>query len=176
MKALESLGFVAAGDYSAYVKFNMFKGRYYRIKGIILAVMLTLACLILAFYGLATGNKGFIIAAGALLLCCAMFGYIIKVNVRNYCKSRASLVRAKQKVIFGKNGLVHELMLSPESEINEYFYDSLLKVYDTRNAIYLYFDTKSVIILPKRNLNMSPAEARSFLQSFIPAQKLVVCI
>lgn len=176
MKALESNGFVSVKDYAAYVRFNIFKGKYYRVKEIFLAVFMTLVCLALVLLGIAKRAKGFFIAAGIVLLCCIMFGYVLKVNVKNYCKSKEKLVRAKQKAVFGKNGLIHELLLEPEPEHNEYFYEDLEKVYLTKSALYMYFDSKTSLIIPGRNTNMSYAETKKFLETFIDSQKLVICL
>lgn len=176
MKALESNGFVTVKDYASYVRFNIFKGRYYRVKQITLAVLMILLCCTLVFVGFAVRAKGYFIAAGIILLCCIMFGYVIKVNVNNYCKTKAELVRAKQKAVFGKNGLVHELLLEPEPEHNEYFYEDLEKVYVTKNALYMYFDSKTSLVIPGRNMNMSRAETCKFLKTFIPNGKLVICV
>ncbi len=175
MKALESFGFVAIPDYSSFVRFNIFKGKYYRIKMMILAFLMAAICLYFALLGIYSRTAKYLIIAGILLLCCGMFGYVVRVNVKNFCKSRANIVRAKQKVVFGKNGLVHDLMLEPEPERNEYFYEDLKMIYDTKAALYLYFDKKSVLILPKRNLNMTPEETRAFLIKIVPNHLLTFC-
>lgn len=176
MKALESFGFVAIADYSAFVRFNIFKGKYYRIKMMCLAFIMAVICIYFALVGIYTRTTKYIIIAGVVLLCCGMFGYVVRVNVRNFCKSRAKIVKAKQKVVFGKNGIVHDLMLEPEPERNEYFYDELKMIYDTKGALYLYFDKKSVLILPKRNLNMTNEETRAFLLKIVPHHLLTFCV
>lgn len=177
MKALESLGFVTPRDYNSYVKFNIFKGRFYRLKSALAVISVVLLSIVFVLLGFAVVNKSFFIAGGAILLCLLMFFYTISVNVKNHCNSNAKIVRAKQKTVFGKNGFVFELLFDKEenNEHDEIFYDELDAVYDTKNAIYMYIEKRSVIIIPKRNLNMSPAEAREFLVKYIPAQILTVC-
>lgn len=178
MKAIESMGFVTPRDYTKYVRFNVLKGKYYRVKSIGAIVAIVVLTVALLLIGLLTGEKSLWIAAGALVLCSIMFLYTINTNVKNACKGKAKVIRAKQHTVFGKNGLVFELLFDneEENEHDEIFYDELEHVYDTKHAIYVYIEKRSVIVIPKRNLNMSPAEARAFLQKYIPAQVLVICV
>lgn len=157
----------------------MLKGRLYRIKAIGAAVLLVVACLLLALFGFAYSIKELFVVAGVLLFCALMFAYVMNVNVKNMCNSKAKIVRAKQKTIFGKNGIVFELIFEKNPDENEYseiFFDEIDRVYDGPKAIYIYIEKRSVIVLPKRNLNMSPAEARVFLKKYVPAHKLVLCV
>ena len=178
MKSLKSEGYVTPRDYSAYVKFNILKGRYYRIKVIFIGLAVFAICLSLLFMGLAYENKSLWIAAGAILLCVCMFVYTVNVNVKRICNKSAKVIRAKQRTEFGKNGFVFELMFqnSDENEYNEIFYDEIDCIYLAPKAIYIYIEKRSVIVIPKRNIQISPIEARAFLTKFVPAQKIIVCV
>lgn len=179
MKALECNGFVTPRDYTLYCRFNILKGRFYRVKAIAAAVILVAACLLLVLFGLAYGIKELFVVAGIILLCALMFAYVMSVNVKNTCNGKAKIVRAKQRTVFGKNGMVFELLFDKTPEENEYseiFFDEIDRIYDGPKAIYVYIDKRSVLVLPKRNLNMSPAEVRGFLKKYVPAQKLVICV
>lgn len=177
MKALESFGYVTPRDYSAYVKFHVLKGKYYRLKSFAIIFGLVILCAVLLLLGFVYSNKSLWIAAGAIILCLFMFGYTINVNVKRICNSKAKVIRAKQKTVFGKNGFVFDLIFDneEENEHDEIFFDELECVYETKKAIYIYIEKRSVIVIPKRNLKISPAEAREFLIKYIPAQKLVIC-
>lgn len=179
MKALECNGFVTPRDYTFFCRFNILKGRYYRVKTIAAAVILVAVCLLLLLCGLAYRQKVLFVAAGIILLCTLMFAYVMSVNVRNICNSKAKTVRARQHTVFGKNGIVFELIFDKTPEENEYseiFFDEIDCIYDGPKAIYIYIEKRSVLVLPKRNLNMSPAEARGFLKKYVPAQRLVLCV
>ncbi len=178
MKPLKSLGYVTPRDYSAYLKFNMLKGRYYRIKVICVVFSLAVICLWLLLAGLSYGNKSLWIAAGAIALCAFMFLYTVNTNVKRICNKSAKVIRAKQRTEFGKNGFVFELMFQneEENEFNEILYDEIDKIYLAPKAMYIYIEKRSVIVVPKRNLQISPIEARAFLTKFVPDHKLVVCV
>ncbi len=179
MKALESNGYVTPRDYTFYCRFNILKGRYYRIKTMFLAFALVMICFACVFFGLALDLSALFVVAGIILLCALMFSYVMSVNVKNVCNSKARIIRAKQKTVFGKNGFVFEMNFEKTPEENEHseiFYDELDRVYLAPKAIYLYIEKRSVIVIPKRNLNMSPIEARAFLVKYIPANKLIVCV
>lgn len=180
MKAIESFGFVTVGDYKQFVNFNIFKGKYYRVKKIALLLVIAALCFTLILVGYLNSNKNFWIIAGVIALCSFMFVYTVNVNVKRVCNRMAKTVRAKQRVTFGKNGFVFELLFDNEkdgeNEYDEIFYDELDYVYDAPNSIYLYIEKRSVIIIPKRNMNISSDEARAFLKKYIPAQKLIICV
>ncbi len=177
MKALESLGYVEQKDYKEFIYFNLFKGKHYRAKKLLtlIAVLaLSLGFIIYSFFG---GGKTFLIAGGVVLIGTVMMIYNVNSNVKNHCKRQAKVVRAKQSNKFGKNGFVYDLLLDDpsENEHQDIFYDELDAVYVAKNAIYLYIEKRSTVIIPKRNLNISVEEAEAFLKKYIPAQKLVIC-
>ena len=178
LKPLSAEGYVTPRDYNAYLKFNLLKGRFYRIKVIALAFVLAILCAALFFFGWVYGNKTYWIAAGAILLCVFMFFYTVNTNVKRVCNKSAKVIRAIQKVDFGKNGFVFELKFKnqEENEYNEIFYDEIDYIYLAPKAIYIYIDKGSVIVVPKRNINIAPIEAHAFLAKFVPPQKLVVCV
>ncbi len=178
MTPLKSEGYVTPKDYNRYIKFNLLKGKYYRIKIIGIIFAIAAVCISLFYAGLVTGSKSMWIAAGAILLCVFMFFYTTSVNVKRICNKSAKVIRAKQRLEFGKNGFVFELLFKneEENEYNEIFYDELDKIYLAPYAMYIYIEKRSVIVVPKRNLNVTPIEARAFLTKFVPAQKLVVCV
>lgn len=176
MKAIESIGFVTPRDYNSYIRFNMLKGKYYRIKVCVVSISILLIALFFFANGFLTENKNFFILGGAILLCSLMFLYTLNVNVKRVCNSNAKTVRAKQKTVFGKNGFIFELLFDDESlnEHDEIFFDEIDTIYLAPKAIYIYIEKRSVIIIPKRNLKIEPYEAKAFLEKYIP-QKLVVC-
>ena len=178
LKPLSSEGFVTLKDYTIYLKFNMLKGKYYRLKVFLIRLLLAVATLTLLLLGYVKHEKSLWIAAGAIILCFLMFSYTVNTNVKRVCNKSAKVVRAKQRVQFGKNGFVFELLFQneEENEYNEIFYDELEALYLAPHAMYLYIEKRSVIVVPKRNINITPAEALAFLQEFVPAEKLVVCI
>ncbi len=177
MKAIQSEGYVSIADYKAFIKFHVLRGKYYRLKSAAIIFGIVLISAVLLTLGFLTHNKGLIIGGGAILLCLLMFFYTINVNVKRVCTSKAKTVRSIQKTVFGKNGFVFELICKnpEENEHDEIFFDELETVYVTKNTIYLYIEKRSVIIIPKRNLKITPEEAYKFLQKYIPAQKLVIC-
>lgn len=178
LRPLESFGYVTPKDYTAYLKFNLLKGRYYRLKVMAVLLCLGTVCAWLLLAGFANGNKSLWIAAGAIALCAFMFIYTINVNVKRICNKSAKVIRAKQRTEFGKNGFVFELLFdnAEENEYNEIFYDEIEKIYLAPKAMYIYIEKRSVIVVPKRNLKVEPIEARAFLTKFVPAHKLVVCV
>lgn len=175
---LKSEGYVTPMDYNHYIRFNLLKGRYYRLKIIAIVFAIAVTCITLLLYGFAASNKGFWIAAGAILLCVVMFFYTLNVNVKRVCNSSAKVIRAKQRTEFGKNGFVFELIFknNEENEYNEILYDEIDCIYLAPKAIYIYIEKRSVIVIPKRNINIAPIEARAFLAKFVPDHKLVVCV
>lgn len=178
IKTLISEGYVTPRDYNTYMKFSFLKGKYYRIKVIGLIALLAALVLTLAFFGWVRSDKVFFIAAGAVLLCVLMFFYTVNTNVKRVCNKSAKVIRAKQKITFGKNGFVFELLFKneEENEYNEIFYDEIDNIYLAPQAMYIFIEKRSVLVLPKRNLNMTPAEAKAFLERFVPNQKLVTCV
>jgi hypothetical protein len=178
LRPLESEGYVTPRDYSAYLKFNLLKGKYYRIKVIMVLLSIGVICAWLLLAGLGTGNTNLVIASGAIALCAFMFYYTINVNVKRVCNKGAKVIRAKQKTQFGKNGFVFELLFQngEEDEFSEILYDEIEKIYLAPKAMYIYIEKRSVIVIPKRNLKIAPVEARAFLTKFVPAHKLVVCV
>ena len=177
MKALSSIGYVTPRDYSAYVKFNLLKGKYYRLKSAFLVLIIAVLSAFLILSGLANGNKNYFIFAGIIVLCSLMFLYTVNINVKNTCNKSAKIIRAKQRTEFGKNGFVFELMFenAEENEYNEIFYDEVDNIYLAPKAIYIYIEKRSVIVIPKRNISVTPKEAHDFLKKYVPEHKLIVC-
>ncbi len=177
MKALESIGYVTPRDYSSYLYFHIFRSKNYRLKSKLFIFGMLLVGAILIALGLWSGEKGLVIGGGAIILCFFMFFYTVNNNVKRICNSKAKVVRAKQHMQFGKNGFMMDLLFQneEENEHDEIFYDELEMVYDAKDAIYFYIEKRSVLIIPKRNLKITPEEARAFLIKYIPAQKLVIC-
>lgn len=177
MKAIESLGYVTPRDYNSYIRFNMLKGKYYRVKVCIVTISILLLTAFLFINGFLTSNKNLFIIGGVIILCSLMFLYTLNVNVKRVCNSNAKIVRAKQKTVFGKNGFIFDLLFDDEAlnEHDEIFFDEIDAIYLAPKAIYIYIEKRSVIIIPKRNLTIEPYEAKAFLEKFIP-QKLIVCI
>ena len=178
MKSLASEGYVTPRDYSAYLKFNLLKGKYYRFKKVLVLISIALLCIALFLSGLSSGNKNYMVIAGIILLCTCMFFYSVNVAVKNNCNKNAKVVRAKQRTQFGKNGFVFELLFEneEENEYSEILFDEVEKIYLAPQAMYIYIEKRSVIVVPKRNLKVSPKEALTFLAKYCPTQKLVVCI
>jgi len=178
MKALSSIGYVTPRDYSAYVKFNLLKGKFYRFKTMLVVLSIAILTIVLALMGLSSGNKNYFIVAGIIVLCSLMFLYTVSVNVKNTCNKSAKIIRAKQRTEFGKNGFVFELMFdnAEENEYSEIFYDEVDYIYLAPKAIYIYIEKRSVIVIPKRNLLVSPKEAHDFLMKYAPAHKVIVCV
>ncbi len=176
MKAIKSEGYVTVKDYNSYARFNVFKGKYYRIIMTLLGLLLFLVCVAMVVVGFAYGIKTLWILAGVLALCVLMFFYTLSVNVKNTCRRNSDIVRAVQKTMFGKNGFVVDLVFKDESKNEQYeiLYDEVEKIYLTRDAIYIYVEKRSAIVIPKRNLKIEPAEALEFLKKYAP-QKLVIC-
>ncbi len=176
MKAIRSEGYVTVKDYNSYARFNVFKGKYYRIIMTVLALLLLVVCVSLLVFGFLMAEKKLWILAGALVLAVAFFFYLLSVSVKNTCKLNADTVRAVQKTVFGKNGFVVDLVFKDESKNERYeiLYDETEKIYLTRNAIYIYVEKRSAIVIPKRNLKIEPSEALAFLKQYAP-QKLVIC-
>ncbi|MBQ4317351.1 MAG: YcxB family protein [Clostridia bacterium] len=178
MKSLASEGYVTPRDYSAYLKFNLLKGKYYRFKKVLVLISIALLCIALFLSGLSSGNKNYMVIAGIILLCTLMFFYSVNVAVKNNCNKNAKVVRAKQRTQFGKNGFVFELLFEneEENEYSEILFDEVEKIYLAPQAMYIYIEKRSVIVVPKRNLKVSPKEALTFLEKYCPNQKLVVCV
>lgn len=176
MKSLKSEGYVTPKDYSSYLKFNILKGKYYRFKAALVLLSLFAICAFLTLYAITSGERLYFIIAGIILLCALMFFYTVNVNVKNICNKNAKIIRAKQKTVFGKNGFVFELLFQNESEneYNEIFYDEVDNIYLAPKAIYIYIEKRSVIVIPKRNLSVTPNEAYEFLKRYCP-EKLTVC-
>lgn len=177
MKSLRSEGYVTPKDYSSYLKFNILKGKYYRFKALFLLLFLLSLCAFLVFLALATNERLYFIIGGIILLCALMFFYTVNVNVKNICNKNAKIIRAKQRTVFGKNGFVFELLFQNESEneFDEIFYDEVDNIYLAPKAIYVYIEKRSVIVIPKRNLSVTPNEAYEFLKRYCP-EKLIVCV
>ena len=176
MKSIKSNGYVTVKDYNAYARFNVFKGKYYRIKMAVLAALLVFVCAALLILGFLMGEKKMWILAGALLLSVLLFFYLLSVSVKNTCKLNSATVRARQETMFGKNGFVVDLVFNDatKNERYEILYDEIEQLYLTRDAMYIYVEKRSAIIIPKRNLKIEPSEALEFLKKYAP-HKLVIC-
>lgn len=176
MRSIKSEGYVTVKDYSAYTRFNVFKGKYYRIKMILLCTFIFAICATLAVVGFLAHEKSYWILAGILALSTFMFFYMLNVRVKNTCKLNADTVRAVQKTEFGKNGFVVDLIFKDESKNENYeiLYDEVENIFITRDAMYIYVEKRSAIIIPKRNLKIEPCEALEFLKKYAP-HKLVIC-
>ena len=176
MKAIRSEGYVTVKDYNSFARFNVFKGKYYRIKMILLGILLFVVCAALVVAGFLTGSKKMWILAGAILLAVLFFFYLLSVSVKNTCKMNSATVRALQKTEFGKNGFVVDLIFKDETKNERYeiLYDEIEKIYLTRDAMYIYVEKRSAIVIPKRNLKIEPSDALAFLKEYAP-QKLAIC-
>lgn len=177
MKALESIGYVTPKDYSKYLYFHLFRSKNYRLKYKLFVFGLLLLGAVFITLGFSFRIKGLVLGGGAIILCFCMFFYTVNTNVKKICKSKAKVVRAQQHLTFGKNGFMLDLLFrnEEENEHDEIFFDELEKVYLAKDAIYIYVEKRSVLIIPKRNLKVTPEEARAFLEKYIPAQILVIC-
>ncbi len=174
---LESSGYVTPKDYSKFVKFHALRGKYYRVKSRGIIALLLGATILLFYFGFVYAMKSLWIIGGIILLCMLMFVYTINTNVKRICNSNAKTVRAKQETVFGTNGFIFDLIMKnpEENEHDEIFYDELERIYLARTAMYIYIEKRSVIIVPIRNLKVTPSEALAFLQKYVPAEKLVIC-
>ncbi|MBR0232189.1 MAG: YcxB family protein [Clostridia bacterium] len=177
MKPFESFGKLNKNDYAAFVRFGMLKGKYHRVYALLAALALTAGVIALALVGVARKNKEALICAGILLLCAGMLAYMIKTTVRNVMAKNEKAARGTQHVLFGKNGFVFELLYDKgsDSEYTDVLYEELERVYETKGHFIIYIDKRTAIIVPKRNLRVSPGSAREFLQKFIP-DKFVICV
>ncbi|MBO4452513.1 MAG: YcxB family protein [Clostridia bacterium] len=178
MKPFETFGYLNQKDYGTFVRFNIVRGKYYRVKAAVIGVLIVGAVAALAVAGIVNSNRDLLIAAGALLLSTAMFAYIVKVNVKNICASNARSVKGKQHILFGKNGFIFELLYSKEED-NEYtdvLFDEISKIYETKRYFYIYIDKRTIFIAPKRNLRVSDDEARECIQSLVAPEKFVRCV
>ena len=95
LRPLESFGYVTPKDYTAYLKFNLLKGRYYRLKVMAVLLCLGTVCAWLLLAGITKGNKSRWIAAGAIALCAFMFIYTVNVNVKRICNKAIILSKGQ---------------------------------------------------------------------------------
>lgn len=177
MKPLVSKGKIVVKDYIEFARFNMFKGKFYRIK---IRALPVIACLIgipVALFGLIYQQYIYALAAFVLLFSV----YTLMASFKNKGKRmfvvNKRFAGAVHHVVFGKNGFINEVTLADGStEHNEYLFSEVEKIYLAPSAIYIYMDKSSVFILPSGNVQITRDEAVAHLLKFVPEDKLVVCV
>ncbi len=176
MKPLECNGKLILSDYVDFARFNVFKGKYFRIKIMAVPFVAALFCIFMIYLSVmqSTLIYGFIAVMMILMLRVVLGSF--KTKGKQMYAANAKYARAVQSTLFGKNGFITELKSEgKEAEHNEYYFDEVQKIYFAPNAVYVYMNKKSVFILPKRNFKVTIDQALSYLSEYVPAEKLVIC-
>ena len=177
MKPLVSKGKIVPNDYVEFARFNMFKGKYYRVK---IKALPIIACLIgipVALFGIITREYYYAIAAFVLIFSIYSLMSSFKNKGKRMFVVNKKFAGATHHVVFGKNGFINEVTYADGNlEHNEYLFSEVERIYFAPAAIYIYMDKSSVFILPSANVLVSKDDAIAHLRKFVPEDKLVVCV
>ncbi len=183
MKHLYAHGKIVLSDYREYMNFQLFRGRfsrYLRALTLLIAVLLGVWVLLV---GIQFRKTVLIVLGGTVLLCAAMFVFLIRKYVKDYCVKKKPFLYATHEVQCGGNGLIYTVCYDPKQNPQHlpdskqtYLYADFFRVYETGGFFYFYPSKKSAVILPKRN--MTPADSialRGILQKEI-GKKFIRCL
>ena len=138
-----------------FLKFNMFKGRFYKIKPYIYCVLVTVFIIISIIYQLFLGFQAFMTAAAIILtIACIIqiFAFLIypKLKVKQFNINNLS----KNSYIFDENKDFFEFYNSEHDTKNniKIKYQDLFRIFETKGSIYIYLNQISAFIIDKSQL------------------------
>ena len=134
-----------------------------------------LSALFLLFLGITERNTGFLMLGGIVVLCVAMFAYMTGQVPKRQFKKDKRLINTAQYYVFAPDGFIIEMKGDGIDSREDVFYGDLFKIYETRDAFYLYADKMSAFIVLKKDLrDFTPEQASKFLKSKVPDYKYIV--
>lgn len=164
-------------DYAAYrrfAEFQLFKGKSPLIKKAVFYGFGLVAAIFLFLLGIAERNTSFLMLGGILLLCIALFTYLVKQVPKKQFRKNKKLLEVVQYYVFAPDGIIIELKSGEIDSREEVFYSELYRIYELKDAFYLYADKKSAFIIPKNSLkNVTTEQAREFFLKKVPDYKYI---
>lgn len=150
MKAIKIKNEIKIKDYRNLVYFNsLVKKKSTRYT---LSVMVTFCSLYVLYSLLAYGKLNLISGFAAMyVLFVLMSMVVLEFNIKKFAKEKDSLINKEQTVIIRDNGLKVCNYLKPEGE--NYGWNAISMVYETKRYLFAYTSTGQIIIIPKRELS-----------------------
>lgn len=124
--------------------------------------------------GLTAGDITAIFIGGLFIVGLLMFSYMTKRIFARQCRMNADQLEREQSFVFAPDGLVIKLGSGRDEVREDIFYPDFYRVYEVKDAFYIYLTKKSAFIIPKSNLESADGEqAAEFLRAKLPAFKYI---
>lgn len=159
----------------SYLRFNMFKGRFYKFTPYLYGVAVVVFIFIAVMYQVALGFQLFMTAAAAILTIAyaVQIGYFYAYPVMKI-KKRTAEDENETVYAFSEDGFEFYTTKAGEDKKAKFTYTKLFKVFETGEYIYMYINKTGAFIVDK-----STVENASELSAMIKQgakNKYVKCI
>ena len=162
--------------YKKYYWFYLFRGKYYRYgQAFFLAVTaLTIALSAWALFG-RTDLVGMILFPALAVICLLLYAAWFILPGR-YVRRYPALFNADLEIVFREDDFSTRQsgdLVSGEARLK---YESIQKVYETRDALYIYTAPGAAVLLAKDAFARgAPEDLRKLLAAKLPRGKYIVC-
>ena len=162
--------------YSDYYWFCMFRGKYYRYGQKFFGLVTAMIAAMTVFSIIIRGPLVTTIILGIMLGICILF-YIAKLKrPGRYVKRYPALFQSDIEIIFDDNGFSSKQTGDLGSGASTAKYAVLQKVYETKDAFYIYIAPGLAMLLAKADFAAGdPEKLRELLRAKLPAGKYVLC-
>lgn len=142
---------ITYGLYSKFYLFTIFRGRFYKHVPALFYIISIFAILISLLTGSAFGFDSIIvILLIVLLIMDLLMTFLFFISPRIYYNSVKKLIEAPVKYTFTDTYLLVESESSAASNNTQINYDTIYKVCETNNMIYIFINNSQAYIIPKR--------------------------
>lgn len=162
--------------YSDYYWFCMFRGKYYRYGQTFFGLVTAMITAMAAFFIINRGPLAITIVLSVMVGVCILF-YVAKLKrPGRYVKRYPALFQSDIEIIFDDNGFSSKQTGDLASGASTAKYALLQKVYETKDAFYIYIAPGLAMLLAKADFAAGdPEKLRELLRAKLPAGKYVLC-
>lgn len=161
-----------------FLRFNMFKGRFYKITPYIYGVLVVIFIFISIMYQISLRFDLFMTAAAVILLA----AYLVQIitfyfypNVK--MKNRDEKADSENFYIFHENFFEYYTSKTGPKKRGRFNYENIFKVFETKEFFYLYINKKGAFIVDKEKIHDGEiSEVSNILREKVGKGKFIKCI
>ena len=160
-----------------YLRFNMFKGRFYKISPYIYGVLVAIFIFVAIMYQIALGFQLFMTAA-AVILTVAYAVQIIYFYAYPVMKMKKREYDTDNEIIysFTDDGFDFYTAKAGEDKKAHFPYSKLFKIYETKEFFYMYLNKTGAFIVDKATVDGDVSELSSAIKTAAGKGKYIKCL
>lgn len=162
--------------YSDYYWFSLFRGKYYRYGQMFFGLVTAMVTALAVFSIINREPLALTAVLGFLVGICVLL-YVAKLKwPKRYVKRYPALFQSDIEIIFDDNGFSSTQTGDLVSGAATAKYELVQKVYETKDAFYVYTAPSQALLLTKADFTAGdPEKLRELLRAKLPAGKYVLC-